>query len=213
MRNKNVAVEKSHKAMLLVFFIVLVWSAIRPFSFMTWLLEALPAIIMVLVLALIYKRYKFSTFVYTVVLVHTIILLIGSKYTYQRNPFFDYLMQRFDLNRNYFDRVGHFAQGFTPALIAKELFLREGYLKRSKMFYYIVISMALAFSAAYELLEFSTSLISGIPGYIILSYQGDEWDTQWDMTMALIGAITAITVFGKIHDKKIREIDSIDYKT
>ena len=163
------AVEKSHKAMLLTFFIVLIWSAIRPFSFMTWLLEALPAIIMVLVLALIYKRYKFSTFVYAVVLVHTIILLIGSKYTYQRNPFFDYLMQRFDLDRNYFDRVGHFAQGFTPALIAKELFLREGYLKRSKMFYYIVISVALAVSAAYELLEFATSRLSGIPGYIILS--------------------------------------------
>lgn len=200
-------IDRSHKLMLLIFFIVLIWSAIEPYSFLTWLLEALPAIIMVLVLALTYRRFKFSTFVYLVVLTHTIILLMGSKYTYERNPFFDYLMQNFDLNRNYFDRVGHFAQGFTPAVMAKELLLRKGYLKRSKMFYYIVISMVLAISAAYELVEFAASRISGVPGYIVLSYQGDEWDTQWDMIMALLGASIALTVFGKTHDKNINSLD------
>lgn len=200
-------IDRSHKFMLLIFFMVLIWSAIKPYSFLTWILEALPAIIMVLVLALTYKRFKFSTFVYLVVLIHTIILLIGSKYTYERNPFFDYLMQRLDLNRNYFDRVGHFAQGFTPAVMAKELLLRKGYLKRSKMFYYIVISIVLAVSAAYELIEFAASRISGVPGYMVLSYQGDEWDTQWDMVMALLGAVTALTVFGKTHDKSIDILD------
>ncbi|OLS03075.1 DUF2238 domain-containing protein [Tissierella creatinophila] len=200
-------IDRSHKFMLLIFFMVLIWSAIKPYSFLTWILEALPAIIMVLVLALTYKRFKFSTFVYLVVLIQTIILLIGSKYTYERNPFFDYLMQRLDLNRNYFDRVGHFAQGFTPAVMAKELLLRKGYLKRSKMFYYIVISIVLAVSAAYELLEFVASRISGVPGYMVLSYQGDEWDTQWDMVMALLGAVTALMVFGKTHDKSIDILD------
>lgn len=207
LKKQNIKIERSHIIMLSIFFIVLIWSAIKPFSFLTWLLEALPAIIMVLVLSLTYRRFKFSTFVYIIVLFHTIILLIGSKYTYERNPFFDYLMENFDLNRNYFDRVGHFAQGFTPAVMAKELLLGKGYLKRSKFFYYIVISIVLAVSAAYELVEFAASRISGVPGYIVLSYQGDEWDTQWDMIMALLGAVTALTVFGKIHDKKINSLD------
>lgn len=198
--------EKVHCLMLGVFFIVLIWSAIKPLSFITWLLEALPAIIMVLVLALTYRKFKFSSFVYFIVLLHTIILLIGSKYTYERNPLFDMLMERFDWNRNYFDRVGHFAQGFTPALMAKELLLRRGYLKRTKFFYYIVFSIVLAVSAGYELLEFTAAKVSGVPGEAVLSYQGDEWDTQWDMVMALLGATTALTLFRHKSDKSIKEM-------
>ncbi len=203
---QTIDVEKSHLFMLILFFIVLIWSAIKPFSFITWLLEALPAIIMVLVLILTYKRFKFTTFTYLVVLIHTIILLIGSKYTYERNPLFDILMYKFDLNRNYFDRVGHIMQGFTPAFMAKELFIRKNYVRRSKMFYFIVFSVVLGISAAYELLEFATSRISGVPGYIVLSYQGDEWDTQWDMVMALVGCSTALTIFGPIHNKYMEKI-------
>lgn len=200
-----VDVKASNKLMLVVFFIVLIWSAIKPFSYMTWLPLAAPAMILVLVMMLTYRNFEFSTFVYFVILVHTIILLFGAKYTYTKNPLFDFLMQQFDLNRNYFDRVGHFAQGFTPALIAKELLLKKGYLKRSKMFYYIVFSIVLAFSAAYELAEFATSKISGVPKEFVLSLQGDEWDTQWDMVMALIGATTALTLFRKVHDKSMDE--------
>lgn len=202
-------VKKSHLIMLGVFFIVLIWSAIKPLSFITWLLEALPAIIMVLVLSLTYRRFKFSSFVYFVVLLHTIILLIGSKYTYERNPFFDMLMERYDWNRNYFDRVGHFAQGFTPALMAKELLLRRGYLKRTKFFYYIVFSIVLAVSAGYELLEFTAARVSGVPGEAVLSQQGDEWDTQWDMVMALLGATTALTLFRYKSDKSIEEMEEM----
>ena len=139
------------------------------------------------------------------VLVHVIILLIGSKYTYARNPLFNYFMERWNLNRNYFDRVGHFAQGFTPAVIAKELLLGKKYMKRSKMFYFVIVSMVLGISGAWELLEFAASLISGVPGDIILSTQGVPWDTQWDMVMALLGAGTALIVFRNIHEKYIKK--------
>lgn len=210
---EDIRVDTSHKLMLGVFFIVLIWSAIRPSTYLTWFAQALPAIIMVLVLSLTYKKFKFSTFVYGVVLFHTIILLIGSKYTYERNPFFDYLMERFDLNRNYYDRVGHFAQGFTPAFMAKEVLLRKGYLKRSKMFYFIVICIVLAISASYEIIEFATARIAGVPGDMVLSYQGDEWDTQWDMVMALTAGITALTVFKKVHDRSLIKIEGKDLKT
>lgn len=212
MKRVNNKTEKIHLIFLAIFFIILIWSGIKPYSFTSWLLEALPAIIMVLVFVLIYKKYKFTTFAYLIVLIHAIILLIGSKYTYAENPFFNYLMQRFDMKRNYYDRLGHFAQGFTPAIIAKELLLRNGYLKRSKMFYYIVISIVLGLSAFYELLEFTTSLVSGVPGYLVLSYQGDEWDTQWDMVMALLGGLTALTLFGNLHYKEIKKTSGIDYK-
>lgn len=204
--NQN-EIENSHRFMLIVFFLTLLWSVIKPFSFITWLLQALPAIIMVLVLSLLFKHFKFSEFVYYAVLIHVVILLIGSKYTYERNPLFDVLMEKFDLNRNYYDRIGHLAQGFTPAIIAKEYLLREGYLKKSKIFYYIVMSIVLAVSAAYELLEFAASRISGVPAEKVLSFQGDIWDTQWDMVMALIGATVALTVFRRIHDKSMKKIE------
>lgn len=198
--------DKSLKLMLIIFFIVLICSAYKPYSFITWLLEALPAIIMVLVLALTYRRFRFSNFVYLVVLVHMIILLIGSKYTYERNPLFNLFMEKWDLNRNYFDRVGHYAQGFTPALMAKELLLRKKYVKMNKMFYFIVICIVLAISAAWELLEFAASLISGVPGDEILSTQGVPWDTQWDMVMALLGAGTALIFFRNLHERYIKKM-------
>lgn len=198
--------DKSLKLMLIIFFIFLIWSAYKPYSFITWLLEALPAIIMVLVLALTYRRFRFSNFVYLVVLIHMIILLIGSKYTYERNPLFNLFMEKWDLNRNYFDRVGHYAQGFTPALMAKELLLRKKYVKMNKMFYFIVICIVLAISAAWELLEFAASLISGVPGDEILSTQGVPWDTQWDMVMALLGAGTALIFFRNLHERYIKKM-------
>ena len=198
--------DNNLKIMLGIFFLVLIWSAITPHAFLGWLMEAAPPLIMVLVLALTYKKFRFSNFVYFIVLIHTIILLIGAKYTYAGNPLFQYFKETWDLNRNYYDRVGHFAQGFTPAIIAKEFLLRKGYLKRSKMFYYILFSIVLAISAAWELMEFSYSLITGISGDVILSTQGVLWDTQWDMVMALLGAVTSLVIFRKIHDRYIMKI-------
>lgn len=198
-------VKTSHKLMLIVFLVVLIWSAIEPFSYMTWAPLAAPAVIFVVAMIFTYRKFQFSTFVYLVILLHTIILLVGAKYTYERNPLFDFFMQEFQWDRNHFDRLGHFAQGFTPALMAKELLLRKGYLEKSKMFYFIVFSIVLAISAAYELTEFAASVISGVPKSYVLSLQGDEWDTQKDMIMALIGATTALSLFRKIHDKSINK--------
>lgn len=197
--------ESYHKLMLGIVILVLIWSAINPHGYIMWFLEALPAILMVLIALVTYKKFKFSNFVYLIILVHVIILLIGSKYTYGRNPFFNYLKETFNLNRNYYDRVGHFAQGVTPALLAKEFLLRKGYLKRSKMFYFIVMSIVLAISAFYELIEFAVSAVSGVPGDVILSTQGVEWDTQWDMIMAILGGLTSLVIFRKVHDKSIEK--------
>ncbi|MDY0235630.1 MAG: DUF2238 domain-containing protein [Gudongella sp.] len=196
-------VKISHKLMLFIFFAVFIWSAIKPFSYMTWLPLAAPTLIFGIPILLTYKKFRFSSFVYLVILIHAIILLIGAKYTYTFNPFFDFLMKQFDLNRNYYDRLGHLAQGFTPALMAKEILLKKGYLEKSKMFYFIVFSIVLAISATYELTEFAACKISGCTKAFILSLQGDEWDTQWDMIMAIIGAATALTLFRKIHDKSM----------
>jgi putative membrane protein len=197
-------VKASHKLMLLVFLAVFIWSAIKPFSYITWLPLAVPTLIFGIPILLTYKKFKFSTFVYLVILIHAIIVLIGAKYTYTFNPLFDYLMRQFDLNRNYYDRLGHFAQGFTPALMAKEILLRKGYLKKSKIFYYIVFSIVLALSASFELAEFAVSKLSGMSKDFVLSLQGDKWDTQWDMIMALLGATTALTLFKKAHDKSMK---------
>ena len=197
-------VKASHKLMLLVFLTVFIWSAIEPFSYKTWLPLAVPTLIFGIPILLNYKKFKFSTFVYLVILIHAIIVLIGAKYTYTLNPLFDYLMRQFDLNRNYYDRLGHFAQGFTPALMAKEILLRKGYLKKSKMFYYIVLSIVLALSATFELAEFAVAKLSGMSKEFVLSSQGDKWDTQWDMIMALLGATTALTLFKKVHDKSMK---------
>lgn len=206
--------QKSQKTiltgMLFIFFVVFVWSVIKPFTMLTWFLEALPAILMVLVLALTYRRFQFTTLVYFVVLLHTVILLIGAKYTYERNPLFNQLRDMFELSRNYYDRVGHFAQGVTPAFMAKEILLRKKYTERNKMFFFIVICMVLAVSAFYELLEFAASIISGVPGYIVLSYQGDEWDTQMDILMALVGGVISLFVLGPLHDKFLKRQDEID---
>lgn len=189
---------------------VFIWSVIRPFSLIFWLMQALPAILIVTVLILTYRRFTFSTFVYGLVFLHMIILLIGAHYTYSRNPFFELLKDQFSLGRNYYDRVGHFAQGFVPAFAIKEFLLRAGYVKKSRMLSFIVISMCLGFSAFYEILELASSFILGLPGEVVMGFQGDIWDSHWDMIMALIGALAAIFIFGPLHDRAIAKTMSAD---
>lgn len=196
-------VPKNHIIMIIIYLVVLIWSYIEPFSFITWLLEALPAIILVAVLVYLYKDFQFSTFVYFIVLVHSIVMLVGSKYTYERNPLFEILRIQFNLQRNYFDRVGHFMQGLTPALMAKELFIRTNYVKRNKYFNLLILAVVIAVSGFYELIEFTTCQVSGVPGYIVLSYQGDEFDTQWDMITALVGGLSGLYLLKGAHEKSM----------
>lgn len=192
-----------HIAMLLIFFIVFIWSVINPFVYYSWFLESLPAVLMVLVLAVTYKKFTFTTFVYSMVLAHTVILLIGAHYTYAQMPLFNWLRDNYHLSRNYYDRVGHFAQGFMPAFIIKEYLLRAGYLKKGKILSFVVICICMAISAFHELLEFGASLVSGIPGDVVLSTQGDYWDTQWDMFCAFIGVLISVFILGPLHDSFI----------
>src|SRR5690554_1045562 len=135
----------------IIFVLVLIWSLFDNFSMLTWVPEALPAILMVLVLSITYKSFKFSKFVYFIVLIHCIILLVGAKYTYERNPLFDYFKEIFDLSRNHYDRVGHFFQGLTPAFMAKELYMKKGISKSKRMLYFVIIATVMGISATYEL--------------------------------------------------------------
>lgn len=195
-----------HKVLLLAFLIVFIWSVIQPYDLLFWFMQALAAMLMVSVLVLTYRKFTFSTFVYAMVLFHVTVLLVGAHYTYSRNPLFDFLMKEFDLSRNYFDRVGHFAQGFVPAFIAKEFLWRAGYVKKGGMLSFLVIGLCLGFSAFYELLEFATSLISGVPAEIVMGFQGDVWDSLWDMFMALCGASIAVIPLGPWHDRHIKKM-------
>jgi len=193
--------RKIHFCLLAAFLAAFIWSGINPYDRQSWILLSAPAVIIVSVLFLTYRKFEFSTMVYLVVLVHMLVLLIGARYTYSDNPFFNMLMNEFGLKRNYFDRVGHFAQGFGPALMTKEVLIKGGYIKRGKMMYLIIISMCLGFSAAYELIEFATAKLMGVPVETIMGIQGDYWDSIWDMFFALLGACTAIFGLGRLHDK------------
>ena len=183
---------------------VLVWSGIHPRDTFTWFLEVLPALLGVGILAATYPRFRFSMLVYVLVSLHAIILMIGGHYTYAEMPAFNWLRDTFGLSRNYYDRVGHFAQGFVPAIIAREFLLRRSPLRRGKLLFFIVVSICLAASAAYEFFEWWVSLAVGSAADAFLGTQGDVWDTQWDMFMALAGAMIAMLSLSGIHDRFLR---------
>ena len=197
------------RLLLILSFIVgafLVWSVIKPKDYGVWFLEIVPGLIGVAILALTYKRFRFSNLVYIFVALHFIILIIGGHYTYAENPLFNWLKETFDLSRNYYDRLGHIAQGFFPALIIRELLLRKTTLKRGAWLFFLVVCVALAISAFYEFTEWWAAIsLSPETGNAFLATQGDIWDTQWDMFLAMLGAIAAQLFFAKIQDKQLRE--------
>lgn len=193
--------------MLISFFAILLWSGINPKDQFTWFLEVLPAVIGVVILLATYHRCKLSNLAYFLLWIHGAILMIGGHYTYAEMPLFNWLRDTFDLDRNYYDRLGHFAQGFVPAIVAREILLRASPLQRGKWLNFIVISICLAISASYELIEFAVAVISGTAAEAFLGTQGDVWDTQWDMLLALIGAVTALLCFAKYHDLSLTRRD------
>ena len=194
-----------HIGLFVLFLIALTASAINPVNHLFWFGQAVPAILIVSVLAGTYRKFSFTSFVYVIVFLHMLILLVGAHYTYSENPFFNFLKDTWGLRRNYYDRAGHFAQGFSPSFLTKELLSRGGYVKKGRMLSFIVIVMCLGYSAFYELLEFMVALLFGIPPEIVMGFQGDVWDSLWDMLMALIGALVAICIFGSVHDKRMDE--------
>jgi putative membrane protein len=204
---KNLGISEMQSIFLLVFFIIFIWSAVKPKDLFTWFLEVFPAFIGIIVIITTYKKFRFTTFVYGLSLIHTAILLVGGHYTYAEMPLFNWIRDHFHLSRNYYDRLGHFAQGFVPALVAREILIRKSYLKKGKMLSFIVICICLAISASYELIEWAVAEATGSAADAFLGTQGDVWDTQWDMFWALIGATISTFMFSKIHDKYIEKVE------
>lgn len=193
--------------LLSVFFISLLASVINPKEGFTCFLEVIPAIIGFLILAFTFKKFRFTNFTYTLILIHCIILFVGGHYTYAEVPFFDYIKEIFHQSRNNYDKVGHFAQGLVPAMIIRELFIRKQVIQNQSFFNFIIVSICLAISAAYEFIEWFVSIATGDGGDAFLGTQGYVWDTQSDMLFATIGAIVGLILFSKIQDKQIQKID------
>ena len=184
------------------------WSGIAPRDRFTWLLEIAPVLIGAPILVVLRKRFRLTRLVYTLLWIHAIILMVGGKYTYAEVPFGFWLQEAFGFSRNHYDRIGHFAQGFIPAMLAREVLIRRSPLAGSRWLPFLVVCFCLAFSALYELIEFWTALATGEAAEAFLGTQGDVWDTQWDMQMALIGAGTALASLSRAHDRQLARISA-----
>lgn len=197
------AVKKEHLFLLGVFAAGLLWSVIHPKDLFTWFLEVIPALFAVIVVVVTYHRFRLTTLVYTLLCIHSLILMIGGHYTYAEMPLFSWLRDHFGLARNYYDRVGHFTQGFVPAMVFRELLLRRTYLKQDKLLFTVVVAFSLSISALYEFFEWWVALAIGENADAFLATQGDVWDTQWDMFLALCGAIIALILISRLHDRQL----------
>jgi putative membrane protein len=191
---------------LIIFFAVLVWSGINPKDSFIWFLEVAPALIGLIILGVTFKTFRLTTLVYILILIHSIILMIGGHYTYAEVPFFDWIKEYFDLARNNYDKIGHFAQGFIPAIIAREILLRKNVVTQRSWLAFIIVSICLAISAFYELIEWWVAELSGESAEAFLATQGDVWDTQSDMAIALLGSIMALIILSRIHDNQLKDI-------
>jgi len=188
---------------LIIFFATLIWSGIHPKDYLTWLLEVLPALIGFAVLVTTRHKFPLTTLTYLLILFHCVILMIGGHYTYAEVPLFDWIRDWFDLARNNYDKVGHFVQGFVPAIIAREILIRNAVVSGRGWLSFLVVCICLAISAFYELIEWWVAILSGDSAEAFLGTQGYVWDTQSDMMYALFGAILALALLSKVHDKQI----------
>ena len=204
----NARISPLHLLLLLATALVFAWSAWNPYDRVTWWLETIPGILGAALLIATYSRFRFSTLIYTFIALHICILCVGGHYTYARVPLFDWLKPIFGWHRNHFDRLGHFAQGFVPALIARELFVRRGIIRSRGWIFAVVVFVCLGISAFYELVEWWTALASKSGATEFLATQGDIWDTQEDMFMALIGALCALLFFAGWQNRQMRRLPS-----
>lgn len=188
-----------HAVLWLAVAAVAAWSAIGPKDAFTWWLEAIPALVVLVLLPALYGRFRLTTLAYVLVALHAAVLLVGAHYTYAEVPAFDWLRDTYGLSRNHYDRVGHWMQGFTPAIVAREVLLRRSPLAGSRWLPFLVVCFCLAFSAFYEMIEWWVAVGSGDEAVAFLATQGDVWDTQWDMFLALAGAVAALATLSSVH--------------
>ena len=186
--------------------LVLVWSGVQPLERGTWWLEVAPVLMGVPVLVVFYSRFRLSPLLYRLLFLHAVILMVGGHYTYARVPAGFWVQDLLDLSRNHYDRLGHLAQGFIPAILSREILLRLSPLRRGNWLVFLVICVCLAFSASYELIEWWAALIGGESAESFLGTQGDVWDTQWDMFLALLGCVSAQVLLGRVHDRSMEAI-------
>jgi len=187
----------------LIYLVVLIWSGTDPKDYYTWILEVTPGVAGFIILAFTYRRFKFTNLLYTLMTIHCCILFVGGHYTYAEVPLFDWIRDLTNGTRNNYDKVGHFAQGFVPAMIARELFVRLKVVNGKVWTGFLCVCLALAISACYEFVEWWTAVLSGTSADAFLGTQGYVWDTQSDMLYAFIGSLTAVFLLSRYHDAKI----------
>lgn len=190
----------------LVLIALLAWSGWQPYERETWVLETVPVMVVLPLLAATHRRHPLTTLLYTLVFVHCAVLMLGGAYTYARVPLGFQIQEWLQLSRNPYDKIGHFMQGFVPAVAAREILLRGGFVRGRRMLAFLVVCIVLAISASYELIEWGVALAIGQDADAFLGTQGDPWDTQSDMFMALIGAITALLSLSRLHDAQIARL-------
>ena len=187
---------------------LLTLSGLRPYDRPTWALEVAPVVIALPILWGTYSRFPLTTLLYVCIFMHALVLMLGGAYTYARVPLGFQIMEIFDLHRNPYDKIGHFFQGLVPALVAREILIRGEYVRGRKMVAFVVVCIVLAVSATYEFIEWGVALAVGQGAVEFLGTQGDPWDTQSDMFFALIGAITALSLFSRVQDRQIQRLQS-----
>ncbi len=190
-----------------LFAIVLLWSGIRPHDYPTWVLEVGPAIIAAAVLWYTRKSFPLTPLTYTLILIHCIILMVGGHYTYAKVPLFDWIAEVFNSDRNNYDKVGHFVQGFVPAIVAREILIRKAVVNGNRWRAFLIICFCLGFSAFYELIDWWVALLSGEAAESFLGTQGYVWDTQSDMAWALAGAIIALVLLSHTHNQQLQNLE------
>ena len=183
--------------------LVLVWSGVQPLERGTWWLEVAPVLMGAPLLIVTYSHFRLSPLLYRLLFIHGVILMVGGHYTYARVPVGFWVQDLLELSRNHYDRLGHLAQGFIPAILTREILLRLSPLRRGKWLVFLVVCVCLAFSASYELIEWWAALLGGDSAESFLGTQGDVWDTQWDMFLALLGCIAAQILLGRVHDRSM----------
>jgi len=186
-----------------IYLAALIWSGIAPKDYFIWFLEVFPAIIGAVILLYTYHSFRLTPLLYSLILFHCVVLMIGGHYTYAEVPLFDTIKELFNLERNNYDKVGHFAQGFVPAIIAREILIRKRVVNGKAWLNFFVVSICLAFSALYELIEWWVAISTGEDAEAFLGTQGYIWDTQSDMAVALLGAICAIVFLAQYHNKQL----------
>lgn len=198
---------------LALFWIVFIWSGIRPKDYPTWILETLPAFVGIVIVIATRRRFPLTSLAYWLIIAHSVILMIGGHYTYAEVPLFDTFKEIFGFERNNYDKLGHFMQGLNPAIVAREILIRNEVFRKPSWMNFMIICFCLALSAVYEMIEWGTALLSEDAAEAFLGTQGYTWDTQSDMAWALLGTLLALFGLRRLHDRQLAALaDSKDNK-